>query len=142
MFPRRAVGYLRVPTPEQIAAYAARHHLDLRRRRSRRPNHRLPPASKASPGSRSWSRPHPRDYGIYIAIRAVRPAWRKTRTTLSSGSARYGGSAEGSLAGKTIGVKDCIAVAGVPLTNGGRRTPAVVPIEDAVVVERLLDTAR
>jgi amidase len=40
--------------------------------------------------------------------------------------------------GKTVGVKDCIAVAGVPMTNGGRRTPTVVPIEDAVVVERLL----
>ena len=25
------------------------------------------------------------------------------------------------------------------MTNGGRRTPAVVPTEDAVVVERLLD---
>jgi amidase len=36
-------------------------------------------------------------------------------------------------------VKDCIAVAGVPTTNAGRRTPHLVPIEDALVVERLLD---
>ncbi|MFI6346061.1 amidase family protein [Streptomyces sp. NPDC050560] len=49
------------------------------------------------------------------------------------------GAAEGPLAGRTLGVKDCIAVAGVPMTNGGRREPVVVPTEDAVVIERLLD---
>jgi amidase len=49
------------------------------------------------------------------------------------------GADEGPLAGKRIGIKDCISVAGIPTTNGGRRVPAYVPIEDAVVVERLLD---
>jgi amidase len=49
------------------------------------------------------------------------------------------GSEEGSLAGKKVGIKDCISVAGIPTTNGGRRVPAYVPIEDAVVIERLLD---
>jgi amidase len=49
------------------------------------------------------------------------------------------GAAEGPLAGRTLGVKDCIAVAGVPMTNGGRRQPVLVPTEDATVIERLLD---
>lgn len=49
------------------------------------------------------------------------------------------GADEGPLVGRTLGVKDCIAVAGVPMTNGGRRQPTYVPIEDAVVIERLLD---
>jgi amidase len=49
------------------------------------------------------------------------------------------GAAEGPLAGKTLVVKDCIAVAGVPMTNGGRRQPVLVPTEDAVVIDRLLD---
>jgi amidase len=49
------------------------------------------------------------------------------------------GAATGPLAGKTLGVKDCIAVAGVPMTNSGRRQPIFVPTEDAVVIERLLD---
>ena len=49
------------------------------------------------------------------------------------------GATAGPLAGRTVAVKDCIAVAGVPMTNGGRRTPVLVPTEDAVVVERLLD---
>lgn len=49
------------------------------------------------------------------------------------------GAESGPLAGMTVAVKDCIAVAGVPLTDGGRRMPYLVPTEDAVVVERLLD---
>jgi amidase len=52
---------------------------------------------------------------------------------------RVVGAGSGPLQCKTVGVKDCTAVAGVPMTNGGRRTPVVVPTEDAVVVERLLD---
>jgi amidase len=49
------------------------------------------------------------------------------------------GAERGPLASRTVGVKDCIAVAGVPMTNGGRRNPVQVPTEDAVVIERLLD---
>jgi amidase len=48
------------------------------------------------------------------------------------------GSSEGPLAGMRIGVKDNIAVAGVPLTNGSR-TLSYTPQQDAVVVERILD---
>ena len=47
------------------------------------------------------------------------------------------GADDGPLAGMRVGVKDNIAVAGVPMTNGSRRTP-YVPGTDAVVVERLL----
>lgn len=48
------------------------------------------------------------------------------------------GAESGRLAGKRIAVKDCIAVAGVPQTDGGGRRPYLVPTEDAVVVERVL----
>lgn len=51
---------------------------------------------------------------------------------------RVEGAEEGPLSGLTAGVKDCIAVAGVPLTNGSRMLPTFVPTEDAVVVERIL----
>jgi amidase len=47
-------------------------------------------------------------------------------------------SRSGPLTGLTIGVKDNIALAGVPMTNGSRLTP-FVPVRDAVVVERILD---
>jgi amidase len=49
------------------------------------------------------------------------------------------GATVGPLAGRTVGIKDCIWVAGVPLTDGGCRAPEMVPTEDAVVVTRLLD---
>jgi amidase len=49
------------------------------------------------------------------------------------------GAATGPLAGTRIGVKDNIAVAGVPMTDGEPNRDPVVPTEDAVVVERLLD---
>lgn len=43
----------------------------------------------------------------------------------------------GPLAGRTIGLKDNISLAGVPTTNGSR-VSGYVPVHDAVVVERLL----
>jgi amidase len=48
------------------------------------------------------------------------------------------GAGEGSLKGKRLAVKDCIAVAGVPQSEGGGRRPYFVPTEDAVVIERVL----
>ena len=47
------------------------------------------------------------------------------------------GSPSGSLAGLTVGLKDNIALAGVPMTNGSRMS-AFTPSHDAVVVERIL----
>lgn len=43
----------------------------------------------------------------------------------------------GALAGRTIGLKDNISLAGVPTTNGSR-VSSYVPVYDAVVVERIL----
>ena len=52
---------------------------------------------------------------------------------------RVKGAPEGKLAGKTVGLKDNIRVAGVPLTNGSRLLAEYVPRVDATVTERLLD---
>ncbi|MEU1510777.1 amidase [Streptomyces sp. NPDC005811] len=49
------------------------------------------------------------------------------------------GSADGPLAGRTVAVKDNIAVAGVPMMNGSRTVEGFVPRQDATVVRRLLD---
>src|SRR5579864_3091724 len=48
------------------------------------------------------------------------------------------GASEGPLAGRTVAVKDNIAVGGVPMTEGSH-FPPWVPTTDAVVVERVLD---
>ena len=52
---------------------------------------------------------------------------------------RVRGAAEGPLAGKTIGLKDNIRLAGVPMTNASHLLPGYVPSLDATVAERLLD---
>ncbi|MEK7847372.1 MAG: amidase family protein, partial [Chloroflexota bacterium] len=49
------------------------------------------------------------------------------------------GAPRGKLAGKTVGLKDNICLAGVPLSCGSRVMEGYVPDIDAVVVERLLN---
>lgn len=49
------------------------------------------------------------------------------------------GATEGRLAGKKVGLKDNIRLAGIPMTNGSRLIPGFVPSVDATVAERLLD---
>jgi amidase len=52
---------------------------------------------------------------------------------------RVEGASDGPLKGKSVGLKDNIRLAGVPMTNGSRLLADFVPSTDAVVVERLLD---
>jgi amidase len=49
------------------------------------------------------------------------------------------GAERGPLAGRTVGVKDNICVAGIPMLNGSSVMEGYVPSEDATVVTRLLD---
>jgi amidase len=49
------------------------------------------------------------------------------------------GAAKGPLAGRTVGLKDHIAVAGVPMSNGSYFLDGYTPDFDATVVTRLLD---
>src|SRR3954464_14761578 len=49
------------------------------------------------------------------------------------------GAADGPLAGRTVGVKDNVCVAGVPMLNRSPIMEGYVPREDATVVTRLLD---
>ncbi len=51
---------------------------------------------------------------------------------------RVKGSDDGPLAGKTVGLKDNISLAGIPTTNASRLAP-YTPTIDAAVVERILD---
>ena len=45
---------------------------------------------------------------------------------------------EGSLSGKRIGMKDAVAIAGIPLTCGSRILQGYVPADDSVVTDRIL----
>lgn len=49
------------------------------------------------------------------------------------------GAPEGPLAGRTVAVKDNVAVAGVPMTNGSAVMDGFIPDFDATVITRILD---
>ena len=49
------------------------------------------------------------------------------------------GAGTGKLAGKTVAIKDSIAVAGVPMSNGSKLLQGYVPEFDATIVSRILD---
>ena len=75
---------------------------------------------------------YPRTPG-YRPLAAANPlnAW-YVRTEIKGAS--YGG-----LAGRTVAIKDNVAVAGVPMMNGSSALEGYVPDVDATVVTRLLD---
>jgi amidase len=138
MFSARAIGYLRPPTREQVTAYAARHHLGLTEAEADQM------IAAVSASLDLYTRVEELDEPVV----PLRHTYRDPGHAPLAGEDPYNafirlcevrGAPDGPLAGRTLGVKDCIAVAGVPMTNGGRRTPVAVPTEDAVVVERLLD---
>ncbi|HEX3650376.1 MAG TPA: amidase [Pseudonocardiaceae bacterium] len=76
-----------------------------------------------TPPQRSWDRP--------TAERNPLGAWYVTTSITESDT--------GPLAGRSVAVKDNVAVAGVPMMNGSRSVEGFVPRRDAVVVGRLLN---
>ncbi|MFT6775380.1 MAG: amidase, partial [Paracoccaceae bacterium] len=49
------------------------------------------------------------------------------------------GATEGKLKGKTVALKDNVALAGVPMSNGASTLAGFVPVADATIVTRMLD---
>ncbi|MEP2919282.1 amidase [Sulfitobacter sp.] len=49
------------------------------------------------------------------------------------------GAAEGKLKGKSVVLKDNVALAGVPMTNGASTLEGFIPVADATIVTRMLD---
>jgi amidase len=138
MYDKRAVGHVKGPTPDQVARYAARHHLELT------PAELEGYAEIVSGAMEVYNRVDELDEPSI----PLKYPYRDPGRTPRAGEDPYNafirfcevrGADTGPLAGKKIGVKDCIAVAGIPQTYGGRRLPYAVPTEDAVVVERILD---
>jgi amidase len=138
MFPIRAVGHLRGPSAEQVTEYAAKHGLRLTPEEAERM------AAGVTTSLLAMDRVDELDAPAIELRHTDRDPGRAPRGGEDPFNAvvrfcEVKGAEEGPLAGRTVGVKDCIAVAGVPTTDGGRRMPLPVPTEDAVVVERLLD---
>ncbi|ALL78892.1 amidase [Pseudonocardia sp. EC080610-09] len=70
-----------------------------------------------------------------------RETWAPPENPLNAWAVRTAitGSESGPLAGRTVAVKDNVAVAGVPMLNGSSSLEGFVPARDATVVTRLLD---
>ncbi len=71
--------------------------------------------------SRAWSEPSDNPLGAWYVTTSIE------------------GAQEGPLAGRTVAIKDNVAVAGVPMMNGSRTVEGFVPSRDATVVTRLLE---
>lgn len=81
------------------------------------------------------------------AEHVAQPAPERVHHKPNAGENRYGawyvktqikGADSGPLSGKTVVIKDNVAVAGVPMANGSYSIDGYVPSEDATVVTRLL----
>jgi amidase len=134
---RRLRGFLRRPTPDQLRAIGEQEHLDLTPEEAEAYASvldgvlgTLDRLDELDPGTRPlrWTdrdpgrRPNAEEDPYNAVVRWCRVA----------------GATEGPLAGLHVGIKDNLAVAGVPVTNGSR-TATTTPTADAVSVERLLD---
>ncbi|GAA1507656.1 amidase family protein [Nocardioides humi] len=133
----RIRGFIRRPTPAQVAEIAASEYLTFTPTEAEQYAEvldgvfaaidRLDELPVATPRLKHLER----DPG-WVPTDAEDPFHVFVRRCLVKGA---GG---GPLAGLTVGVKDNLAVAGVPVTNASR-TLSYTPTTDAVVVERLLD---
>jgi amidase len=133
---RRRASKLRQPTRQQIETYAASLHLLLS------PEELDQETAEVAALVRPLERLEELEEPVVPAHRAERDPGRSATRREDPFNAiirfcEVRGSETGPLAGVRVAVKDNIAVAGVPMTNGSRES-SVVPHEDAVVVERLL----
>lgn len=135
----RAFGQVRVPTARQLQEYGARHRFTLDDDLAGQ----LVPvlAEMLEVFNQIDELPQPPNPATPVTIR---DAGREPLTGEDPFNAfirfcHVEGTADGPLTGLTAAIKDSIAVAGMPVTNGSRMLPALVATEDAVVVERLLE---
>lgn len=130
------MGFLRPPSGQDLARLAEREHLNLS----------AAECEELAPFAADFIRAFDEVEDlpeIQVPVRFPRTAGRRPTPEEDPVNAfirvlELHGADRGPLGGRRIGVKDNIAVAGVPTTNGSR-TFAYTPIHDAVVVERILE---
>jgi amidase len=136
--PNREFGQVRPPTSAQLQEYGARHHFTFDDGLAAD----LVPviAGMLKMFDQIDELPQPPQPALAFPAREIgrEPTREEDPFNAFIRFCRVEGAAGGPLNGLTAGVKDCIAVAGMPVTNGSRMLPTVVATEDAVVVERIL----
>ena len=135
---RRLSGFIRRPTKQEISSIASSEYMSLTEEETldlsklinemlneidqldeMEPQHSILKYRDRDPGKRPTIEEDP--YNVFIRKCEVK------------------GAANGLLSGKTVGLKDNIGLASVPMTNVSKLLPGFVPTIDAVVTERLLE---
>lgn len=83
--------------------------------------------------------PNPLPAVKYPRTPGYKPAAADNRYSAWAIKSEVKGAAEGKLAGKTIVLKDNVALAGVPMMNGSTTLEGFIPAADATIVTRILD---
>jgi amidase len=131
------MGYLEAPTPEDLRRLAPLDFLELSHEEAGTLAAGIGELLQALDQVEELPEPHiPVRHGARDPGR--RPTEEEDPLNAFVRLCRIEGAPEGPLAGRTVGIKDNIAVAGIPISNGSR-TFSYTPSLDAVVVERILD---
>jgi len=130
-------GFVQPPTVDQVKEYAAWSYLDLTDEEAR--EYRDIISDLLPMCDRIDELPQPRFEVKYPRTPGYRPTVEEDPLNAFITKCEIRGASSGKLAGKKVAVKDNIAVAGVPLSNGNRALADIIPDFDAVVVERILD---
>jgi amidase len=128
---------IRRPGPDDLVAIAREFHFTI-------PPEQLPSFQAVlegflAPYDRLDQLEEPRQTPRYSRDAGAAPRPGDNRLGAWAWRVRVEGAASGPLAGRTIAIKDNVAVAGVPMRNGTDLLEGYVPDEDATVVERVLD---
>jgi amidase len=125
------------PAPDDLAAIARQFHFRI-------PQERMPAFEALvegflAPYDRLDELEEPRRQPRYPRDGGAAPRPEENRLGAWAWRVRIEGAGGGPLAGRTVAIKDNVAVAGVPMRNGTALLDGYVPDEDATVVERVLD---
>src|SRR5215207_7653347 len=125
------------PGPEDLAAIASQFHFSI-------PQERMPAFEVLvegflAPYDRLDELQEPKRQPRYPRDGGAAPRPEDNRLGAWAWRVRIEGADGGPLAGRTVAIKDNVAVAGVPMRNGTALLDGYVPDEDATVVERVLD---
>ncbi len=135
---RRLRGYIQRPSADQVKALARMEYIDFTDEEAEAFTELIADSLDAVDYIDELPQPQ-----IPVKWNERNPGYRPTKEedpyNLFIRKCLVKGAETGKLAGKRIAVKDNIAIAGIPMSNGSKAFLDLVPDFDAVVVERLLD---
>ena len=134
---RKIRGFVRPPTPDQVKELASWCFLNFTDEEAKEYQEIMAGALALS--DRIDELPQPQFEVKYPRTPGYRPTPEEDPLNIFVTKVEVKGAPSGKLAGKRVAIKDNIALAGVPFSNGNWALADIMPDFDAIVVERLLD---